>query len=168
MLVAVAPVGYRTGCIGQLLATALLESSAELQLTLTDVIEPPIPSASSQHASRITTAKSDLTDTQAISSLLSTKSTAVYLLHGLMPGAAEAQMELGWKVNWDSHRHLRPLEGVQPRSRHYLHKLPRSVRAGVTQRSDYRDDLSHTDVELWIPEVDGRNLLEQPLSEAAA
>ncbi|KAK8048998.1 hypothetical protein PG994_010728, partial [Apiospora phragmitis] len=36
-------------------------------------------------------------------SLLSTKFTAVYLLHGLMSGAAEAQMELGWKVNWDSH-----------------------------------------------------------------
>ncbi|KAK8089645.1 NAD(P)-binding protein [Apiospora hydei] len=96
--------GKYTGFIGQLLTTALLGSSAELQLTLTDAIEPPIPSASSQHASRITAAKSDLTDTQAISSLLSTKFTAVYLLHGLMSGAAEAQMELGWKLNWDSHR----------------------------------------------------------------
>ncbi|KAK8056838.1 hypothetical protein PG993_002065 [Apiospora rasikravindrae] len=92
------------GFIGQLLTIALLESSAEIRLTLTDVIEPPVPSASSQHASRIATAKSDLTDTQAIFSLLSTEFTAVYLLHGLMSGAAEAQMELGWKVNWDSHR----------------------------------------------------------------
>ncbi|KAK6865911.1 hypothetical protein PG995_002439 [Apiospora arundinis] len=92
------------GFIGQLLATALLESSTELYLTLTDVIEPPIPSAASQYASRITTTKSDLTDTQAIASLFSTRFTTVYLLHGLMSGAAEAQYELGWKVNWDSHR----------------------------------------------------------------
>ncbi|KAK8126392.1 D-erythronate dehydrogenase [Apiospora kogelbergensis] len=103
--------GTTAGFIGQLLAAALLESSAELQLTLTDVIEPPIPSAVAQHATRITTTQSDLTDTQAISSLLSTRFTAVYLLHGLMSGAAEAQYELGWKVNWESHRaildHLR-------------------------------------------------------------
>ncbi|KAK7924759.1 hypothetical protein PG985_006813 [Apiospora marii] len=95
---------FFSGFIGQLLTTALLESAAELQVTLTDVIEPSIPSASSQYASRITAVKSDLTDTQAIASLLSTKFTAVYLLHGLMSGAAEAQSELGWKVNWDSHR----------------------------------------------------------------
>ncbi|KAK7969673.1 D-erythronate dehydrogenase [Apiospora saccharicola] len=63
-----------------------------------------IASASSQYASRITAVKSDLTDAQAIASLLSTKFTAVYLLHGLMSGAAEAQSELGWKVNWDSYR----------------------------------------------------------------
>jgi nucleoside-diphosphate-sugar epimerase len=92
------------GFIGHGLAIALIESSPNIGLTLTDVIEPPVPAALSQHASRITTIKSDLTDPTVIASLLSTPFTAVYLLHGLMSGGAEANLELGWSVNWDSHR----------------------------------------------------------------
>lgn len=92
------------GFIGQGLTSALIESSPDVSLTLTDVIEPSIPTAVSQHASRISSIKSDLTDPAAIASLLAEPFTAVYLLHGLMSGGAEANLELGWRVNWDSHR----------------------------------------------------------------
>ncbi|KAI1345268.1 NAD-dependent epimerase/dehydratase [Xylariaceae sp. FL0016] len=101
------------GFIGQLLTSALIESSANLTLTITDVVEPPVPSSVSRHARRINAIQSDLTDAPAISSLLAPARpyTAVYLLHGLMSGGAEANLELGWRVNWDSHRaildHLR-------------------------------------------------------------
>ena len=100
------------GFIGQALTAALVESSPTTRLTITDVIEPPVPESVSQHKNRITTVKSDLTNPSAISALLSsTTFTTVYLLHGLMSGGAEANLELGWHVNWDSHRgiidHLR-------------------------------------------------------------
>ncbi|KAJ0123745.1 nad-dependent epimerase dehydratase protein [Diaporthe amygdali] len=92
------------GFIGQVLAAALLESSPNITLTLTDVIEPPVPSSVSQHLNRVTATSSDLTQPSAVASLLSGSFKAVYLLHGLMSGGAEANLELGWRVNWDSHR----------------------------------------------------------------
>lgn len=92
------------GFIGQVLAAALLESSPNITLTLTDVIEPPVPSSVSQHSNRVTATSSDLTQPSAVVSLLSGSFKAVYLLHGLMSGGAEANLELGWRVNWDSHR----------------------------------------------------------------
>lgn len=93
------------GFIGQVLAAALLESSPDITLTLTDVTKPPVPASVSQHASRVTATSSDLTHLPAVESLLSTPFKAVYLLHGLMSGGAEANLELGWRVNWDSHRY---------------------------------------------------------------
>lgn len=92
------------GFIGQVLAAALLESSPDVTLSLTDVTKPPVPTSVLQHADRVTAISSDLTDLTAVASLLSTPFTAVYLLHGLMSGGAEANLELGWRVNWDSHR----------------------------------------------------------------
>lgn len=92
------------GFIGQVLAAALLESSTDITLTLTDVTKPPVPASVSEHADRVTATSSDLTDIPAVESLLSTPFKAVYLLHGLMSGGAEANLELGWRVNWDSHR----------------------------------------------------------------
>lgn len=92
------------GFIGQLLTEALAQSSSAVSLTLTDVIEPSIPVGLAEYPSTIKTVKSDLTDPAAISSLLATPFTSVYLLHGLMSGGAEANLELGWKVNWDSHK----------------------------------------------------------------
>lgn len=94
------------GFIGQVLAAALLESSSDITLTLTDVTKPPVPTSVSQHADRVTAVSSDLTDPAAVASLLSTPFKAVYLLHGLMSGGAEANLELGWRVNWDSHRSI--------------------------------------------------------------
>ncbi|KAK7753415.1 hypothetical protein SLS62_004706 [Diatrype stigma] len=103
------------GFIGQALTAALIEASPTTRLTITDVIEPPVPETVSEHKDRITAVKSDLTNPSAVNALLSSTSTssftAVYLLHGLMSGGAEANLELGWRVNWDSHRtiidHLR-------------------------------------------------------------
>lgn len=93
------------GFIGQILASALLESTPTLRLTSTDVAAPPTPpSLSAEDANRFTAAQHDLTDPAAVAYLLETKYTAVYLLHGLMSGGAEANLELGWRVNWDSHR----------------------------------------------------------------
>lgn len=92
------------GFIGQDLAAALLSASPSLHLTLTDVVAPPVPASVSQHTSQITSTKADLTDHATIASLLDKRYAAVYLLHGLMSGGAEANLELGWKVNWDSHR----------------------------------------------------------------
>ncbi len=93
------------GFIGQALTVALIESSPRIRLVITDVIEPPVPESVSQHGDRITTVKSDLTSPSAVDSLLSaTRFSAAYLLHGLMSGGAEANLELGWRVNWDSHR----------------------------------------------------------------
>ncbi|KAK9784530.1 hypothetical protein SCARD494_12785 [Seiridium cardinale] len=91
------------GFIGQALAEALVHSDPNIRLTLTDVVEPSIPKAMT-NPGMINCSKCDLTDPVAITTLLSTPFTAVYLLHGLMSGGAEANLELGWKVNWDSHR----------------------------------------------------------------
>lgn len=92
------------GFIGQDLAAALIDSSPDIKLTLTDVVEPAIPASVSQQAHRINTVKCDLTDSSVISTLFEPVYSTIYLLHGLMSGGAEANLELGWKVNWDSHR----------------------------------------------------------------
>ncbi|KAK9770535.1 hypothetical protein SCAR479_12806 [Seiridium cardinale] len=93
------------GFIGQALAEALVHSDPNIRLTLTDVVEPSIPKTMT-NPGMINCSKCDLTDPVAITTLLSTPFTAVYLLHGLMSGGAEANLELGWKVNWDSHRSI--------------------------------------------------------------
>ncbi|KPM42897.1 hypothetical protein AK830_g3639 [Neonectria ditissima] len=92
------------GFVGQDLAAVLINSSDNLRLTLSDVVEPSVPKSASHHADRITTVKCDLTDPSVIATLFQPPYAAVYLLHGLMSGGAEANLELGWKVNWDSHR----------------------------------------------------------------
>lgn len=88
------------GFIGQELASALLSSNPTSNLTLADVFEPPSPDAS-----RTTAVKADLTSSAAVNSLLdSQKWSACYLLHGIMSGGAEANLDLGLAVNVDSHR----------------------------------------------------------------
>ncbi|CRK33473.1 hypothetical protein BN1723_004159, partial [Verticillium longisporum] len=99
------------GFIGQDLVSALLAADPSTRLTLTDVVEPPVPAGAASHSDRITSLKADLTSPAAVTSLLSRPFTAVYLLHGLMSGGAEANLDLGLKVNVDSVRtvldHLR-------------------------------------------------------------
>lgn len=88
------------GFIGQELANALLTSKPSIHLTLADVFEPPSP-----NASRTTAVKADLTTSAAVDSLLgSQRWSACYLLHGIMSGGAEANLDLGLAVNIDSHR----------------------------------------------------------------
>ncbi|KAH7313922.1 NAD-dependent epimerase/dehydratase [Stachybotrys elegans] len=94
------------GFIGQELAGPLLAANPEARLTLTDVIEPSVPDIPDEEAKRISTLKADLTDNKVLQDLLSNKYSHVYVLHGLMSGGAEANLELGLKVNFDSIRNL--------------------------------------------------------------
>ncbi|KAF6808305.1 nucleoside-diphosphate-sugar [Colletotrichum sojae] len=96
------------GFIGQELTIALLLSSPTIHLTVTDIATPliPPPSLVPDAASRITALQTDLTSPEAIASLLTHHSrfNAIYLLHGIMSGGAEADLDLGLLVNLDSHR----------------------------------------------------------------
>jgi len=95
------------GFIGQELASALLEESSQTHVILADVFSPP-----TVHERRTTSVEADLTQPSAVESLLSSQTwEACYLLHGIMSGGAEANLDLGLTVNLDSHRlvldHLR-------------------------------------------------------------
>ena len=61
------------GFIGQELVAPLLAANPDARLTLTDVIEPPVPTAVAPESQRITTLKADLTDVSVLQSLLSNK-----------------------------------------------------------------------------------------------
>ncbi|KAF6840544.1 nucleoside-diphosphate-sugar [Colletotrichum musicola] len=86
------------GFIGQELTIALLLSSPTIHLTVTDIATPPIPPQSlvPDAASRITALQTDLTH--------HSRFNAIYLMHGTMSGGAEADLDLGLRVNLDSHR----------------------------------------------------------------
>jgi nucleoside-diphosphate-sugar epimerase len=94
------------GFIGQELVRPLLAANPEARLTLTDVIEPSIPAVEEEEVKRISTLKADLTDDKVLRDLLSNQYSHVYILHGLMSGGAEANLDLGLKVNFDSVRNL--------------------------------------------------------------
>lgn len=92
------------GFLGQELAAALLSSEPNTYLVLADVFTAPVPE---NHTSRVTSLKADLTSRQAVEGLLSTRQWhACYLLHGIMSGGAEANLDLGLAVNLDSHRYV--------------------------------------------------------------
>ena len=93
------------GFVGQTLAKHLLNTyPSDLSLILVDITTPPSPPASNTN---IKTISADLTDPSTASSLISTYSpTAVYVLHGIMSSGAEANLELGLAVNFDSVRFL--------------------------------------------------------------
>ncbi|KAH6684618.1 hypothetical protein B0J14DRAFT_16319 [Halenospora varia] len=93
-----------SGFIGQALAAALLEDPSITTLTLTDIVEPPKPSKSTDTNTKVHCVKADLTDITACETLLTPDVTNVYLLHGLMSGAAEKNLDLGLRVNIDSTR----------------------------------------------------------------
>ncbi|EKG13929.1 NAD-dependent epimerase/dehydratase [Macrophomina phaseolina MS6] len=94
-----------SGFVGQELASALLAASADYHLTLTDVAAPKSPPRADP--SRITATQTDLTDPGAAAALLDTqKWHAVYTLHGIMSSGSEANLELGYRVNLDAHRHI--------------------------------------------------------------
>ncbi|ORX92646.1 NAD-dependent epimerase/dehydratase [Clohesyomyces aquaticus] len=92
------------GFVGQQLAASLLTSSPSIHLILADVFKPQFPKASDS-ISRTQSISSNLTLPSSVSSLLSLqKWHACYLLHGIMSGGAEANLDLGLAVNIDSHR----------------------------------------------------------------
>lgn len=87
--------------------TSLIASSSPGdRFILTDIAPPAIPSKVEQDANRIASIAADLTDPLAVSKLLSQSYSHVYLLHGLMSGGAEANLDLGLKVNFDSIRNM--------------------------------------------------------------
>ncbi|MCJ1467660.1 hypothetical protein MMC07_006285 [Pseudocyphellaria aurata] len=93
------------GFIGQILAAALVADSSVSKLTLTDLTEPPLPSTPhSKVETRCVAA--DLTSVETCKSLFTADLTVIYLLHGLMSGSAEANLELGLKINLDSMRQI--------------------------------------------------------------
>lgn len=106
------------GFIGQELVKELLSDPQVSSVTLTDVMKPPVPSADNNTASspEISSLAADLTSLAICQELCSsTAFTHVYLLHGIMSGAAEANLELGLKVNVDSMRYMmETLRTVRP------------------------------------------------------
>ncbi|KAK7520450.1 hypothetical protein IWZ03DRAFT_373003 [Phyllosticta citriasiana] len=95
-----------SGFIGRELTLALLAASPNHHLTLSDIAPPSIPP--SADASRITAKQTDLTSTASITALVTSQARwhAVYALHGIMSSGSEANLELGYSVNLDSHRAL--------------------------------------------------------------
>ena len=89
------------GFIGQALAAALVGEAQATSITLTDVVEPAAPDSSQP---MIRCVQGDLTSQGLCDSLLSKDLTHVFLLHGIMSGAAEANLELGIQVNLDATR----------------------------------------------------------------
>lgn len=94
------------GFIGQALTAALVKESPSANITLTDVVEPPAPSSkpSTEFQGSITCLAADLTSKDICDRLFTKDLTHVYLLHGIMSGAAESNYDLGLKVNVDSMR----------------------------------------------------------------
>lgn len=93
------------GFLGQALAKTLASTPGIHTLVLTDVLEPAKPPPTNSKT-RITSLKADLTSLSTCRTLLSTTFTHMYLLHGIMSGASEANLALGLAVNVDSMRNI--------------------------------------------------------------
>lgn len=97
------------GYVGQELAASLLaDTPASTTVTITDVVEPTVPEAATEHASRLTCVRADLTSPKEVDDLISPSRPyeTVYLLHGIMSSGSEANFELGIRVNLDSTRYI--------------------------------------------------------------
>ncbi|TLD20403.1 hypothetical protein PspLS_08784 [Pyricularia sp. CBS 133598] len=95
------------GFIGQELA-AVLALQSDISITLTDLTQPPIPPTPAGQGANVTfnCVASDLTNPESIATVFAQRYSAVYTLHGLMSGGSEANLELGLRVNLDSHRQI--------------------------------------------------------------
>lgn len=98
------------GFIGQALAAALLQEPTIRSIVLTDVVVPKVPAAPTTGDGRqqpqVEAVAADLTSQSVCEKLLTPGLTHVYLLHGIMSGAAEANLDLGLRVNLDSMRYI--------------------------------------------------------------
>lgn len=95
------------GFIGQTLASALLDDQSIAKIALTDVSTPKTPAnASSNSSLHIESFAADLTSPQTCEQIIRPELTHIYLLHGIMSGQAEADLELGLRVNIDSMRYI--------------------------------------------------------------
>ena len=94
------------GFVGQALASALLADPLVSKLTLTDVFKPDVPRIESPSAVETCCLDADLTSLETCQSLFTPDINLIYLLHGIMSGASEANLELGLRVNIDSTRQI--------------------------------------------------------------
>lgn len=85
-----------SGFVGQVLAESLLAENHTV--ILTDVITPPIPGGSHPNAVAL---QADLCaeSPSPFPALLTPDLDAIYVLHGIMSSGAEANLELGYRVN---------------------------------------------------------------------
>lgn len=90
------------GFIGQLLAKELL-NDATYNVTLTDVHEPPVPQGV-KYPQNAKTIKADLMN--GADAVVDKSLDAVYAFHGIMSSGAEADFDLGMRVNVDATRTL--------------------------------------------------------------
>lgn len=90
------------GFIGQLLAAELLNDPA-YHVTLTDIVQPPIPKGV-RHPENATTVKADLVNAAKV--VVNSSLDAVYAFHGIMSSGSEANFDLGMSVNIDATRNL--------------------------------------------------------------
>ena len=76
------------GFVGQALAAALLADPLVSKITLTDVFKPDVPQTKSQSEVETRCLDADLTSLETCQSLFTPDINLVYLLHGIMSGAA--------------------------------------------------------------------------------
>lgn len=91
------------GFLGQLLAKKLIESTIPFtEMLLVDIQLPAMPIADS----RIKCLKSDISEIGVANSLISTKTKIVFHLAAIVSSHAEADFDLGWKVNMEGTKYL--------------------------------------------------------------
>ena len=106
------------GFIGQQLAPALLAAHEVKKLVLTDIVKPAKPQPPTYSKTEIESIKADLTNPSALEALFTSELDTVFLLHGLMSGAAETDLDLGLRINVDATRAvLDRLRQVRPGAR---------------------------------------------------
>ena len=92
------------GFIGQILAKQLLNDSTHTVI-LTDIHEPPIPHAV-KHPENAKIITADLLTPAGVDAVVKPTLDAVYAFHGIMSSGAEADFDLGMRVNVDATRNL--------------------------------------------------------------
>lgn len=95
------------GFLGQRLAKQLLLNPEVTRLTLADIYPPPTP----ENGGRVYPVQADLTDPAAVQSLITPELSVVYHLAAVVSGQAEADFDLGMRVNCDGTRQV--LEAVR-------------------------------------------------------
>ena len=106
------------GFLGQRLAQQLIQrgelrQQSITQLTLIDQVEAPSPSAGTI---TVVSRAVDITQPHALDEVLDQRPDVIYHLAAVVSSAAEADLELGMRVNFDATRSL--LEGCRARGMH--------------------------------------------------
>jgi nucleoside-diphosphate-sugar epimerase len=117
------------GFIGQALARALSQDDSVSEILLTDVNAPDVPKDTSTTQSKCNfgSLAADLTSPDVCKKLFTPDLTHAYLLHGIMSGAAEENLELGLRVNVDSMRYITDVLRQQKRAQPLVVVFPSSL-----------------------------------------